>query len=62
MAKLKITKIVSDISGEEINGNGATVTISTDDGKRFVADVLTSEIAQLLSVATETKKPGRKAV
>lgn len=56
---MKMQILVSDISGERIDGDFAHVTIVADE-KRFELDAKASEVAELLSVATEKKPRGRK--
>lgn len=55
------TVIVSDLSGAEINGNGATVKITLDEKPNaiYTLDTTADEVAELLAKATERKRAGR---
>lgn len=55
------TVFVSDISGQEINGDSAQVTIalSNEPNTRYVLDASAAEVAQLISVAHKQKSRGR---
>lgn len=53
--------IVSDLSGEAASeGNLVKVTLVTEDGKRFDADLLRNEVENIIAVARESKQRGRK--
>lgn len=55
------TIFVSDISGQEINGDSAQVTIavSSEPNVRYVLDAAATEVAELLAVAHKQKSRGR---
>lgn len=55
------TIFVSDISGTEINGDSAQVTIalSSEPNTRYVLDASATEVAQLIEVAHKQKTRGR---
>lgn len=55
------TIFVSDISGAEINGDSAQVTIAlaSEPNARYVLDASASEVQELVSVAHKQKTRGR---
>lgn len=55
------TIFVSDISGQEINGDSAQVTIAlaSKPNVRYVLDAAAAEVEQLVAVAHEQKTRGR---
>lgn len=57
----KKTILTSDISGEEINGNAAKITIKIDGGKNvWVLDVTEAEARELGEKGTAQKQRGRR--
>ena len=55
------TIFVSDISGTEINGDSAQVTIAlaSEPNARYVLDASAAEVAELVAVAHKQKTRGR---
>lgn len=55
------TIFVSDLSGQEINGDSAQIVIalSNEPNVRYVLDTAASEITELLEVAHKQKSRGR---
>lgn len=54
---------VSDLSGEEINGNAAkvTITLASQPNKIFTLDAKEDEVADFVSKSTVKGKKGRPA-
>jgi len=59
MAQKTVT--VSDITGEEINGDSAKITIvsSAEPNARYVIDASLAEVSDLVAVAHKQKRRGR---
>lgn len=55
------TIFVSDLSGQEINGDSAQVTIalSNEPNVRYVLDAAATEVENLIAVAHKQKTRGR---
>lgn len=55
------TILVSDLTGEQINGNAARVTIVTDaePGTSYTLDTSVEEVAPLMEKATKQRRRGR---
>jgi hypothetical protein len=61
MARKTVTVMISDLSGEEIPADQYAKVVITNGSSRYIADVRTSEVAELIAKGRKTKRSGRKA-